>query len=291
MVTSRPYQDADDALEMQALIQETWTPTSHWHIGDLAWQRWHLDGDHAWSTRIWNADEVIAGWGWIEQPNSLNLVVAPQHTELADPILDWFEREAEGGALEVTLLETEAHLITALARRGYHPDPTAAYFLRMVHDLDPVPTPTLAPGYRARSVSGSVDLHQRVAVHQAAWNPTPVTSRSLQRVMQATPYRPALDWVVAAPDGRFVASCLLWLDARHRVCLMEPVGTHPDFRRQGLARAVCLYAMQAAKAAGATHVIVNPRGDGGYPIPRQLYEQIGFHTRARTHTYRKAREP
>lgn len=93
-----------------------------------------------------------------------------------------------------------------------------------------------------------------------------------------------------ASDGRFVASCLMWLDDYHRVSLMEPVGTHPDFRRQGLARAVCLSAMRAAKQAGATHAIVNPRGDEGYPIPRQLYQQLGFRTLARTLTYAITRQ-
>ncbi len=97
-------------------------------------------------------------------------------------------------------------------------------------------------------------------VHEVTWSPTRVTTASLQRVMRAPPYRSALDWVIEAPDGRFVAFCLMWVDEPHGVSLREPVGTRPDFRRQGLAWAVCHYAMKATKPEGATHVIVNPRG-------------------------------
>ena len=47
MMSGRPYRGVNDIAQMQALIQQTWMPTAQWHIGDLAWQRWHLDGKHA----------------------------------------------------------------------------------------------------------------------------------------------------------------------------------------------------------------------------------------------------
>ena len=97
-------------------------------------------------------------------------------------------------------------------------------------------------------------------MHEVTWSPTRVTTTSLQRVMRSPPYRSALDWVIEAPYGRFVAVWLMWVDEHHRVSLREPVGTRPDFRRQGLARAVCHYAMMATKPEGATHVIVNLQG-------------------------------
>lgn len=223
---------------------------------------------------------AAVGWGWIEQPDFLNLAVSPQYPHVAEDILRWFEDEAEGNTLQVGVLETEEHLNNIIERHGFCPQPHAPYFVRTVHNLKHLPTPILAPGFVARPISGLTDLPERVRVHQAAWSSTRVTVASLQRVMGAPPYRFDLDWVIEAPDGRFVASCLLWLDDHHGVSLMEPVGTDPEFRRQGLARAVCLYAMEAAQKAGATHVIVivNPRGDEGYPIPRQFYRQIGFRT-------------
>ena len=105
--------------------------------------------------------------------------------------------------------------------------------------------------------------------------------------MAAWPYRTDLDWVAEAPDGAFVANCLIWLDP-DGVGLIEPVGTSPEYRRQGLSRAVCLAALQALKAAGGTRAIVYPRGDDAYPIPRKLYQSMGFqpYTRTRAHIKR-----
>lgn len=139
---------------MQALVQQAWTPQAHWHIGHLAWQRWHLDGEHAWNTQIWEVDGVPVGWGWIEQPDVLNLAVSTPHANVADDILRWSEDEAEGGTLQTTVLETERDLIGVLEWYGYHPQPDAPYFIRMVHDLENLPIPVLVPRFMARAIAG-----------------------------------------------------------------------------------------------------------------------------------------
>ena len=56
----------------------------------------------------------------------------------------------------------------------------------------------------------------------------------------------------------------------------EPVGTHPDHRRRGLARALLLHGMRLARAAGATHMTVASLGAPGHPEARGLYYGVGF---------------
>ena len=111
----------------------------------------------------------------------------------------------------------------------------------------------IAPGFMARAAG----LAATGACARSHVVPDP---RDHGQSSACPPYRSVLDWVIEAPDGRFVAFCLMWVDEHHGVSLREPVGTRPDFRRQGLAWAVCHYAMKATKPEGATHVIVNPRG-------------------------------
>jgi len=141
-------------------------------------------------------------------------------------------------------------------------------------------------------VRGEQDLAGRVGVHRAAWHPSRVTEASYRNVMAAWPYRSDLDWVIEAPDGRLVANCLIWLDERNGVGELEPVGADPAFRRKGLARAVCLDAMHALRAAGAGTAIVYPvRGHPDHPGPVPLYEGLGFRPYARTVTYAKGDTP
>lgn len=95
--------------------------------------------------------------------------------------------------------------------------------------------------------------------------------------------------MVEAPDGTFAASALIWLDPAHGVGLLEPVGLHPEYRRLGLSRAVCLAALHALRDRGGPAAIVQPRGDEAYPIPFALYRGLGFQTLGRTLTYRRER--
>jgi hypothetical protein len=55
----------------------------------------------------------------------------------------------------------------------------------------------------------------------------------------------------------------------------------------GLARALCLHALHALRAAGGAQAIVYPRGDAAYPVPGSLYASLGFGSYARTRTYRR----
>jgi ribosomal protein S18 acetylase RimI-like enzyme len=100
--------------------------------------------------------------------------------------------------------------------------------------------------------------------------------------MQAWPYRSDLDCVAVAPDGRVAAYCLAWLDDDNRAGELEPVGTHADFRRLGLAAAVCAFALRRLAEEHASRAVVYARGDDEYAAPKQLYESLGFRAHART---------
>jgi len=65
------------------------------------------------------------------------------------------------------------------------------------------------------------------------------------------------------------------------------LGTHADFRRRGLARAVSAFALRRLQEAGAVLAVVYARGDAAYPTPKLLYESLGFRTHARTITFRR----
>ncbi len=64
----------------------------------------------------------------------------------------------------------------------------------------------------------------------------------------------------------------LGLDDQNAAGLLEPVGTHPDHQRRGLARAVCIDAITALQAAGARTVQVGFGSEAGYAT----YLSVGF---------------
>lgn len=285
----RDYAGPADVRAMQALAQQAYGPTSRWHIGELAYGRFQHRGREAdWPTRLWeSSDGRTLAWGWVELPDHLSVQVHPQHPELARQVLSWFaEVTPPGVARHVTVLETETALIDAVTGAGYRPaGPQQPYFERLDRALTAVPPPRLPAGYTLRPLSGPGDAAARAAVHARAFTGSRVTADSYRTVMAAWPYRPDLDWVVQAPDRRLVAYATAWFDERHRAALFEPVGTDPQHRRRGLARAACLAAMHAVAELGATQVSVVARGDAGYPAPGRLYRSLGFAAGPRTRTF------
>jgi len=282
---------------MQGLAQEVWrlapaTVNVDTTVGEIAWTFAppRDPGESPLRSRLWHSGDRVVGWGVIFPP-TMHRVTAdrmelskaglvwqahPDRPELLDDILDWFAAETPGVARQ-----TFARAGTADARRrieshGYAHHSPAPFDLMNMRDLREIEEPALPAGYRLTTMREVGAIAPRVAVHRAAWEPSRLTEEKYAAATRTWPYRDNLDFVVEAPDGTLAASALGWYDEANRVGEFEPVGTHPDHRRLGLARAVLLFGMQRFSEAGATHAIVGCRGDDGYPVPKLVYESIGF---------------
>ena len=294
MTPFRDYAGPQDLRAMQDLTQRLWALPSPFHIGNLAWERFeHVGREPEWKTRLWLEGETVLAWGWIQDGGHLHFQIDPARPDLFGEVFAWFEGAATAPDLTTMVLDGQADLLGRLAGRGYrvlgddHP-----FGLRTSRDLEDLAPVVLPAGYRALSMAELRDPDRRALAHRQAWSRiagreaqppgrSRVTGESYRQVMAAWPYRPDLDWVIEAPDGRLAANACLWLDTVHGVGLFEPVGTDADFRRLGLGRAVCLAALHALKAAGAHAAIVGCRGDAAYPVPHKLYAGLGFVTRGR----------
>lgn len=286
--TQKLYAGEHDLGAMQRLVLSQWSLGSRFHIGDIAWQ-W-ATGSREREVALWLSGGEAVAFGWLHLPGHLYLVVRGDRSELAREVLGWFEQAASGGELSVDVLDKETHLISALRICGYREVEAGPFDLYTVLDLSELPeSPRLPMGLRLRSMAGNGDVVRRVASHRAAWHPSAMTLDRYRQVMVSWPYRPELDWMIEISDGRYVANTCLWHDERNGVALLEPLGVDPAFRRQGLARAVVLQAMHAARDLGAKRAIVYPRGDELYPFTKPLYLGLGFKPYARTVAYMKRR--
>ena len=84
-----------------------------------------------------------------------------------------------------------------------------------------------------------------------------------------------------------VARATIWFDEVNLVGLFEPVETHKDFRRLGLARAVMTEGMHCIRAAGMQTAIVE-HDITNHPAAA-LYESLGFTVAYETAGFRAQR--
>jgi GNAT superfamily N-acetyltransferase len=280
----------DEALPaMQELASRLWSPESRHHPGQLAWSaRYALpeELDHGPVELFRDRHGRVVGWAWVESPDWLELCVDPGRPDVVDDAVAWFLDVGVGETLRTMVLEAEQHLLAGLAQAGFRLE-DQPWFTHHHLDLARLADVPVVAGYRFRHVEPE-EADRRAACHRAAWSPPGGSSRvstaAYRRLMATPPYRPDLDWVAVDADGVMVASCLAWLDPRTGVALVEPVGCAPEHRGRGLAEAVSLAALHAARRSGGTTGLVCPRGDDGYPAPQRIYRRMGFEPGARTLT-------
>lgn len=266
---------------MQRLVQEAWSlrgPKNRWHVGDVAWEQ--ASGASAGEPRLWREDGRVVAWAWGDA-SYLGWQVDPRRPELLEELLDAFEPAL------TTALASDTAAIEILERRGYRADDERPWFAYMQRELDALPPVEPPAGYDVRASRGLDELAERTEVHRAAWDPSQMTEEKMRTAMTTWPYRAELDCVGVAPDGTLASTTLCWYDDENRVGELEPVGTSPAHRRRGLGRAVNVFALHQLRDAGAGLAVVYCRGDAAYPIPKQLYESVGFRRHDRTVSFVK----
>lgn len=291
-ITSRPYADEPDYERMRALLRTIvalrGVPT-YCTVGDLDWGRFTDEDPNAIHTaQLWLDGDNVVAIAWPDGAR-VDLMTHPEHRALENEMLQWAEQghiegSDAGKSLAAWSLENDHPRTTVLKQRGY--TRTDDHFVSRTRSLDgDLPMPMLPPGFTIRNVEDESDIEPRAEVHRAAFAPSRMTAAKHRAVMAAPTYRPDLDLIVAAPDGRFAAFCIVWFDQANQVGVFEPVGCHPDFQRRGLAKAVMTEGLRRLHVLGAQTACVLNWHDNA--APAKLYEQLGFRELDRNRQWRK----
>ncbi|MBE1485577.1 GNAT family N-acetyltransferase [Plantactinospora soyae] len=156
-----------------------------------------------------------------------------------------------------------------------------------VRDLaQPVAEAVVPDGFVLRTAR-LADAEQLAAARNSAFEADWTGPTYRAAVMTKPGYEPEREIVAESSDGRIAAFTVYWVDGRNRTGHFEPVGTHRDFQRLGLASAVMRDAMRRMRAAGTATVTVNYNADN---LPAQrLYASLGFTKEYETYGFRRHR--
>lgn len=237
--------------------------------------------------KIWEAQDgnhsVVAGVTCLKPSGSAWIQIHQEYRELEDAMIPWLERqwmelhENRSGVnkLEFEVPESNTERIACLQRHGYDRGEVYSHYRIRPVNLH-IPEFHLPESYSVRNarieqefskykeVQGSVFPH--CAKH--------MTISHARIYRSASFYNEELDIVAVAPNGDFAAFCTVRLDPISRIAELEPVGTHPEHRKLGLAKAVICEGLRRLRNHNPKAICIL----GAAPTEGavRLYDSLGF---------------
>jgi len=297
---ARFYAGAADDRAMLELAAEKAASYLHWI--DLPYR------SSSWSFRLPGATTLfeddggrLHAWASFQAPFWFVDLYARQDEDLPE-LLAWIDTQAAGlldspGGRPIWftgVFEGDMPRIAALEQAGYacvsFIENDAWLKVWLARDLaGDQSRPVLPPNFILRSLAGEAEVDAYVALHRHAFGSENMTRGWRLATLAHPDYRPELDLVVQAPDGRLAGFCIGWIAQAPDGTLhgqVEPMGVHEDFRRLGLGRALLYETFRRMAAIGAKLVFVEC---DGFPVGADYlnYAAAGFSLRKKFLVYRK----
>lgn len=290
----RKYDSEDDYWRMRTFLREVYLLNDRrdrsWDVVRFDYWRYHVMANcHELPYQdyllFWEDDQgQIAAALVADDPGVVFLQVHPAlrsqalEEEMIAAAEEYLSVERPDGGRALTLWADAQDTLRQglLERRGYtrgdHPEYQRRRALRL-----PIPGCPPVPGYTVRAL-GDIDEHP--ARSWASWkgfHPDEPDERYQGydwyiNVQRCPLYRRDLDLVAVAPNGAIASFCTVWFDDLTRTGVFEPVATHPDHLRRGLASAVMSEGLRRLQWYGADLATVSSYSDAA----GKTYASLGF---------------
>jgi mycothiol synthase len=302
-VVSRAYAPERDWARVRQLLLDTFPltpPGFNWDVRRWDGNRTHhadlnAHAGEAGRVRLWETvDGQLVGAAHGEgSPGDVWLELHPDFRFLMDDMLAWAETtlaapdtEFGGQCLTHFTFDYDTPRQQVLSTRGYVLQPGFGVLRRLRFGGWPIPDAPMAEGYRLRTTRPLEQDYAAVAVLlNAAFGRTVHSAQEYRNFSTQSPsFRHDLDLVAEAADGTLAALVGVTFDAVNRHGMFEPVCTHPQHLRRGLARSLVLEGMRRLHTEGALDATVDT---GDAEAANAFYDAMGFTEAYRGHYWCK----
>ncbi len=285
-ISSRVFEYNKDLKSAQAFLVSLYELTKipqSWFPDRLENNPKEIDQNvYLWEEIDNNSKVTIIAMTTLDGPHNYSLFVHPNHYDLENEILDTIEAHAietkknENAKYKVNILVTEGfkHREELLTKKGYknkghHSD------IRLRRIDTPIANYQLPNGFHIRAISNTSDYDKiakaiRVVFGHGEW----FTGKLLQEMTESTYYNKDLDLIVETNNGDLAAFCTFRMDPVSKITQLEPMGTHPRYRKLGLAKSLVLEGLKRSVDHGASLFYIG--GSAISPAAAKLYDNTGY---------------
>ena len=288
-IVSRSYNRDEDFTFITSFLSRTYTDTK-------SYQNWFPDRfenshkQYANDIRIWEQTDdttsppkvTIIALANPESKNSYFIQIDPSYSFIEQEIIEWIEKHClknridsnKSETLRIISVEGNKSREKLLRKFGYQREEIAGY-IRVRHLDSPIPEFSCPKGFKIRNIEDLSDYTQvaaliRLIFGHGEWFNTGI----LEEIAESSFYKKELDLVAVEPDGKIVSFCTFRMDPASKITNLEPMGTHPDYRRLGLAKALITEGLKRTMMFKPSLFYIG--GAANTPAANQLYETTGY---------------
>jgi len=191
---------------------------------------------------------------------------------LEDTMINWAECNWAGdkAQIETMAYDWDIERQTRLTQRGFE-NLGPIEDVRIYDLAKSYPDILLPAGFRITSLAEHGQYPERIELENSIWGAS-LDEAWFRGKSSAPSY--SLDWdlIAISPDGKQAAQSLVWLYPRNQMAEIDPVGTHPDYRKKGLARALVIESFKRMRDNGIRLAYIASETED--PIVSHLYSSL-----------------
>jgi ribosomal protein S18 acetylase RimI-like enzyme len=222
---------------------------------------------------IWRSNGKPVAFLISERGKEFSLQVHPDHRDLEEEMLRWAEETwgREKTPLTTTVFSTDIWRQRLLLEHGYKKREGAGFNRK--YDLHlPIEQVDLKKGFRLMTMAEYGSPEGYVEAVRGAFGHAVLNMDWFRSKISSPGYSDEWNIVVVSPDGRCASFCDARIDWKRGYAEVDPIGTHPDFQRQGFARACILECFHRMSKRDVRYAFI---GSAEEPAPsNRLYDAL-----------------
>ncbi len=203
----------------------------------------------------------------------MTLQVGPDHRNLEGKILEWVEGKwgVEKDRIVVSAFANDAWRNNLLKQRGYRLAESCGFLRRYDTYLSPGKAP-LEKGFFLSDLGHSKDADGSIEVVSKAFGKPFIDREWFESKHKAPGYQPNMAVQVLSREKRCVAYAEARIDWKQNYAEIDPIATHPDYQRRGLAKACLVETFRRLAEMGVRDAYI---GSDVEPAPsNRLYDSM-----------------
>jgi predicted N-acetyltransferase YhbS len=249
--------------------------------GEYAYHHPYLDKKNLSEWGIWEENNQLVGVAHYEwQLGEAYFQFHPEYRHLRNEMLAHAEEHFPSitadskHVLNVFTSEYDSPLKQLLEEKGYQRRPEEDRPLYHLPIPKPFPHVPVPDGITIKTLADEPDYEK---VHLVLWHGfnhegepqiTPEILEERRNMFETPKARMDIKMIAGSESGDFVSICGMFYDETNHYALVEPVATHPDYRRKGIGRATVMEGIHRCTELGATVAYVGS--------DQLFYQSMGF---------------